>query len=143
MHRVQAATPSRNRFRLIVLITICLTFPFALAGCIGGGGSGGSGTGGGDNEAFRTGSGSVSLSWVAPSEREDGTAIALSDLDGYEIGFGTESGRYTASETVSDPTATELSINNLASGTYYFAIRVRDSEGRQSRYSNEQRFEVN
>lgn len=149
MHPAEAPNPSRSKCRLIVLIAICLTFPYILAGCIGGGSGGGSSSGsgsttsGGDNEAFRTGSGSVSLSWVAPSEREDGMAIALSDLAGYEIGFGTESRRYTATETVSDPTATELTINNLAAGIYYFAIRVRDEEGLLSQYSNEQRFEIN
>ena len=36
----------------------------------------------------------LGLNWTAPSEREDGSALALSEISGYRIYYGTEAGDY-------------------------------------------------
>lgn len=110
-----------------------------LAGCIGGGGGGGSsssGSGGGGSSSNRDGT--ATLSWVAPSNREDGSPISLSNIASYEIAYGKESGRYTNFIEIGDASATSARVKSLEAVTYYFAIRVFDTDGVSSRYSEEQ-----
>ena len=77
----------------------------------------------------------VTLSWSANSE---------SDLAGYEIHYGTESGVYdgiTAEEGASPvqiSTFTEFELTGLdAASTYYFALRAFDGSLNLSEFSNE------
>jgi len=78
--------------------------------------------------------GPVALSWVAPTENVDGTA--LTDLAGYRIYYGSTSRSYSDMVQVGDPTATSHTLN-LASGDYYVAMTALDAEGNESSYSNE------
>ncbi|MFV2005019.1 MAG: fibronectin type III domain-containing protein [Gammaproteobacteria bacterium] len=78
----------------------------------------------------------VNLSWVAPSEREDNTAISLSDIAGYKIYYGTTKGNYSNSISVNDGTATDYTFSKFSAGTYYFVITTRDVDGRESQYSS-------
>jgi hypothetical protein len=79
----------------------------------------------------------ITLSWVAPSEREDNTSIALSEIAGYKIYIGTTKGKYIGSVTINDGSATSYTFSNMSSGTFYFAITTRDTDGRESQYSKE------
>ncbi|MDH3482093.1 MAG: fibronectin type III domain-containing protein, partial [Gammaproteobacteria bacterium] len=77
--------------------------------------------------------GSVTLSWNAPTQNEDGTA--LTNLAGYKIYWGTTSGSYPNSVTINDKDATSYVVNNLSSGTYEFVATSFNTSGVESRYS--------
>ena len=78
---------------------------------------------------------SVTLSWQAPTQNEDGTP--LTNLTGYVVHYGQSSGQY--SETVSLPSAalTSVSIEDLTPATWYFAVKAVNAAGAQSSFSNE------
>ncbi len=78
--------------------------------------------------------GVLQLTWVAPTENVDGSA--LTDLAGYKIYYGTQSGNYSESVDVSDPGATQHDLT-VTMGTYYLAMTALDTDGNESAYSNE------
>ncbi len=82
-----------------------------------------------------TQTGSVSLSWAAPSTRSDGTPLPLSELAGYTLYYGPSEGSYSSSINIDDPFTTSLTVTDLPVGTYYFVLTARDSDGRESGYS--------
>lgn len=77
--------------------------------------------------------GNAMISWSPPTERTDGSA--LSDLAGYRIYYGTQSGNYTKSVTVNTAGVTSYTIEGLTPGTYYFAVTAFDSGGSESAQS--------
>ena len=119
-----------------------------LAGCISDSGDGSSDSLIGDGSSDSTigggsdSSGSVSLSWEPPEAREDGSDFEPSEVDYYEVAYGTESGNLT--ETVSGLINTSTEVNSLVPGeNYHFAVRVVDNNGLRSAYSNEKVSEAN
>lgn len=76
--------------------------------------------------------GSAILSWTAPTTNEDGSALTLS---GFNIYQGASSGNLQALATV-DAVTLAYTVNNLASGMYYFAVTAVDVNGVESAYSN-------
>ncbi len=78
--------------------------------------------------------GSVTLSWGAPTENQDGTP--LTDLDGYRIYWGTTPGVYSNSVTIDNESLTVYVVENLAPGTYEFVATSFDMQGVESSYSN-------
>jgi hypothetical protein len=64
----------------------------------------------------------ATLSWVAPDQNTDGSA--LTNLAGYRIYYGT--GADALTEVIELPTVgiTAYVIDNLTAGTYYFSIRA-------------------
>jgi hypothetical protein len=81
------------------------------------------------------GLGSATLSWNAPTSNVDGSPLL--DLAGYRIHWGQQSGAYTDSVTVMNPGITIYVLENLSSGTYYFATTSLRSNGLESAFSNE------
>jgi hypothetical protein len=77
--------------------------------------------------------GSVSLSWTAPTQNEDGTT--LTDLAGYKLYWGTTPGSYTESVTIDNPSVLTYVVENLAPGTYEFVATSFNTSGVESRYS--------
>lgn len=78
------------------------------------------------------------ISWVAPSEREDGTPILLSEIAGYRIYYGTSVGEYSNPINILDGAATAAELDSLSlSGSYYIVITTVDLDGRESRFSQE------
>ena len=77
----------------------------------------------------------VTLSWVAPSEREDNNPMSLSEIAGYKVYYGATQGNYNNSININDGAAEGYTFNNLSSGTYYFVVTTYDREGRESKYS--------
>jgi Fibronectin type III domain len=77
--------------------------------------------------------GSATLSWLPPTQRTDGSP--LTDLSGYRIRFGIPGGSPNDA-WISNPGLTSYVVDNLAPGTYVFAITAFDSFGRESEYSN-------
>jgi hypothetical protein len=78
--------------------------------------------------------GTATLSWVAPSQNTDGSA--LTNLAGYRIYYGT--GADALTDVIDVPTVgiTDYVIDNLTAGTYYFSIRAYTSAGTESDLSN-------
>jgi hypothetical protein len=75
-------------------------------------------------------SGSATLSWTPPTQNTDGST--LTNLAGYRILWGPGAGNYTSSVTVNNPGLTSYVVDNLAPGTYYFAVSARNSAGVES-----------
>ncbi|MEJ2621071.1 MAG: putative Ig domain-containing protein [Candidatus Thiodiazotropha sp.] len=80
--------------------------------------------------------GSVSLSWVAPSTRTDGSVLELNELSGYRLYMGTSADNLSPVLDLDDYTLTDHVMENLESGTYYFAITAYDQSGNESDLSN-------
>jgi hypothetical protein len=78
--------------------------------------------------------GGVTLSWTAPSQNTDGSA--LTDLAGYRIYYGTSTAALTQMIQVSGVGVSSYVIENLAPSTYYFAVRAYTSGGAESTNSN-------
>jgi len=78
--------------------------------------------------------GSITLSWTAPTANEDQTP--LTDLAAYIIHYGTQVGQYSNTIHIDDPKSTSCKIDNLSSGTYYFAITAISTDGVESALSN-------
>jgi len=79
---------------------------------------------------------SVHLTWQAPLTNTDGST--LTDLAGYRIVYGTSSGAYTSSVTVSGTGLVTYTIDNLQTGKkYYFSMVAVNAAGAESNYSTE------
>lgn len=77
---------------------------------------------------------STTLAWEAPVQNTNGTQ--LNDLAGYNLYYGTESGRYTQVRPVRDPSQTNLELP-IEPGTYFVAMTAYDASGNESELSNE------
>lgn len=78
--------------------------------------------------------GMATLTWQAPTQNTDGTA--LSNLAGFHIYYGTSQNALNQMVTVADPSATTFQVNNLTSGTWYFAVSAYSTSGTESARSN-------
>jgi hypothetical protein len=74
--------------------------------------------------------GNVSLSWQAPTQNTNGSA--LENLGGYIIHYGTASKQYTSQITITNPGSTSYVVESLPAGTYYFSMTATTSAGVQS-----------
>lgn len=77
--------------------------------------------------------GSATLSWIPPTENEDGSA--LTNLAGYRIFYGTSAGNLNQVINLANPGLTRYVIENLSAGTWYFGIRAYSSTGAESAMS--------
>ncbi|MCG8054783.1 MAG: putative Ig domain-containing protein [Candidatus Thiodiazotropha endolucinida] len=80
--------------------------------------------------------GSVSLNWVAPATRTDGSSLDLSEISGYRLYMGTSNSNLSPVMDVDDCTISNHVFENLETGTYYFAITAYDLSGNESDLSN-------
>lgn len=78
--------------------------------------------------------GSVTLTWDAPTQSADGSQ--LNDLAGFRVYSGTTLGNYVLLQTISNTSVTATTINNLSAATWYFVVTAYDSSGNESVYSN-------
>lgn len=82
---------------------------------------------------------SVTLAWDPPTNNVDGTPVT--DLAGYKILYGTNSGGYTSVTNVGN--VTTGTVSSLMAGTmYYFVARAYNTFGDESDNSNELRWIV-
>lgn len=102
--------------------------PTRVAALVSGGSTGG-GTGG------STTTYSASLNWRAPSTREDGSPLALSDLKGYEIYYTSDDLTQGVTVSVAGGSNTTYALKSLKAGTYHFAISAIDAAGLKSELS--------
>jgi hypothetical protein len=82
----------------------------------------------------QTGNGSATLSWLPPTTNTNGTV--LTNLAGYQIKYGTNSGALSQTIQVANPGLTTYVISNLSPGTYYFGTLAYTSTGTQSKLSS-------
>lgn len=77
--------------------------------------------------------GSAVLTWVAPTTNTDGTA--LTNLAGYRVAYGRSSTALDQSATINNPSVSTYTVEQLASGTWYFAVAAYTSGGGESALS--------
>ena len=78
--------------------------------------------------------GSVTLSWTAPTKNTDGSS--LTNLAGYRVHYGTAPGSYTQSVQLPGKTLTSVVIEDLAPARWYFAVKAYNSAGVESNFSS-------
>ena len=81
------------------------------------------------------GIGSTTLSWTPPTQNSDGSP--LTDLSGYKIYYGNESGNYHTSIHIDNPGIAIYVVENLTPNIYYFVLTAINSSGVESQFSNE------
>jgi hypothetical protein len=78
--------------------------------------------------------GSATVSWMPPTQNTDGSTLAT--LAGYRIGYGTSASTLDRTVEITNAGLTSYVIDNLAPGTYYFAVKAFTSSGLESDYSS-------
>jgi hypothetical protein len=66
--------------------------------------------------------GSATVSWVPPTTHVDGSP--LTNLAGYRIVYGQSADQLTASVNIPSAVVTTATLENLAAGTWYFAVKA-------------------
>jgi putative Ig domain-containing protein len=79
------------------------------------------------------GTGTATVSWTPPTQNTDGSALALGS---YVILYGRSASMLDRSITVTNPSITRYVVDNLSSGTWYFAVSAVSSQGASSSASN-------
>jgi hypothetical protein len=79
--------------------------------------------------------GSATLSWTAPSTREDGSP--LTNLAGYKIYYGRMSEVHDYEIDIKSAGVSTYVVDGLVSGDWYFALVAYDKDGLESDRSNE------
>ena len=73
------------------------------------------------------GVGSVTLSWSAPTQNTDGSAIT--NLGGYVIYHGVSPTALTSSVRISNPGISSYVVDQLSTGMHYFTLAAFNSSG--------------
>jgi Putative Ig domain./Fibronectin type III domain. len=71
--------------------------------------------------------GSATLSWMPPDRNTDGSV--LTDLAGYEIWYGQDRDALDQRISLMNPSLSLYVVENLSSGTWYFAVAAVNSRG--------------
>ena len=127
--------------RLIRAVCAPLLMSLALVGCGGGEGTTVNPTSSTANEVGSTTTttttststattGSATVSWVAPTENSNGTA--LTNLAGFRIHYGTDSGVLNQVVDVDNAQATSYQVTGLSTGTWYFTVTSITTAGAES-----------
>jgi hypothetical protein len=78
--------------------------------------------------------GTAAITWTPPTANTDGST--LTDLAGYRILYGVSAAQLTQTIQVASAGISSYVVENLAPGTYYFAVRAYTSGGAESVSSN-------
>lgn len=68
----------------------------------------------------------IELQWDAPFEREDGSALSMDDIGGYEISFRREGATQFNTRVIDDSSVSTYLINDLEAGDYEIFIYTFD-----------------
>ena len=71
----------------------------------------------------------ATVSWTAPTTREDGSAMAITELAGYRIYYGISPTNTNIVVEINAGSTTERTITGLTPGTYYFKVSAYDTAG--------------
>lgn len=85
-------------------------------------------------DVLATAPGSITVNWLPPTERADGTP--LTNLAGYNLRWGTALGHYPNLAKIPNAGVATYVIDELAPGTYYLVATAYDHNGVESDYSN-------
>ncbi len=137
MDVVRRSAPARMRvgvcaLKTMKLIAAVLLLAVALAGCNSQDSS--SGTGSNTSQAAPVGNGTATLSWEAPTTTTSGQA--LSNLSGYRIYYGVDQNNLSEVVSLDSVGIQTYVIDNLGTGTWYFAIKAVTAAGVESALSN-------
>jgi len=77
---------------------------------------------------------SVVLSWTLPDTRENGDALELYEIGGYEILYRKVGEELFTSDLVNDSQMSEYTVDDLEPGDYEFMMATVDSDGLYSEY---------
>jgi hypothetical protein len=78
--------------------------------------------------------GTATLSWTAPTQNTDGSPIT--NLAGYVISYGTSATLLSQTVSITNAATTSYTVQNLGSGTWYFAVSSETAAGVQSSLSS-------
>lgn len=78
--------------------------------------------------------GSATLTWVAPTQNTDGSA--LTNLAGYRVIYGKSASALNQTVELANPSLTSYVVDQLSSGTWYFAVKAYTLAGGESAASN-------
>lgn len=78
--------------------------------------------------------GSATLTWTAPTQNSNGTA--LTNLAGYHIYYGTSTGSLSNEINITSPGTLTYVVSNLSTGTWYFAVAAYTNTGLEGAMSN-------
>jgi hypothetical protein len=78
--------------------------------------------------------GSATVSWTPPTQNSDGST--LTNLAGYRIAYGRSATVLDRSISLSNPSLSSAVVDNLSSGTWYFAVSAVNTQGTASTASN-------
>jgi hypothetical protein len=78
--------------------------------------------------------GTATIKWVAPTKNTDGSAIT--DLAGYVISYGTSATALSQTVSITNPATTSYTVQNLGTGTWYFAVSAMEADGSTSSLSS-------
>ena len=78
--------------------------------------------------------GSATLSWMPPTENTNGSA--LTDLKGYRIYYGNNSGALNQTVVLNNPGLTRYVVESLSAGTWYFSMTSYNASGIESSRSS-------
>jgi Predicted membrane protein len=76
----------------------------------------------------------ATLSWIAPTENEDGSVLV--DLAGYTIVYGPSREMLHNSIRIDNPGIDRYVFDDLPAGTYYFGVKAFNAQGVESAVSN-------
>jgi hypothetical protein len=74
--------------------------------------------------------GNAALDWTPPTENTDGSV--LTNLAGYEVHYGTSPDKLTQIVKLANPGLTSYVVDNLTTGTWYFAVTSYAASGTES-----------
>jgi hypothetical protein len=85
-------------------------------------------------QSVQVGTGSATISWTPPTSNTDNSP--LTNLGGYRIYYGTNSSNLTQVLNLPNPGISSGVVENLAPGTWYFAVTSYNSSNVESERSN-------
>lgn len=95
-----------------------------------GGSSVATGSNSGEAAAPLTTNGTATLRWLPPTQATDGSAIT--DLAGYRVKSGRTATDLTVAVNLASPSASSHTLQNLTSGTWFFAVVAYTAAGLES-----------
>lgn len=72
---------------------------------------------------------SLQFNWVPPIAREDGTALPVAEIGGYEIRYRLKGANAFTYLVIDNGAAKSYSLNGLVAGDYEFQIAAFDADG--------------
>ena len=77
--------------------------------------------------------GTATIKWAAPTKNTNGSAIT--NLSGYVISYGLSATALSQTVSITDPATTSYTVQNLGTGTWYFAVSATEADGSTSSLS--------